>query len=125
MSNTVLVVDDSMIIRNMAQRTLQGAGFKVITANDGQQGLLVWEQNKAQIDLVITDVNMPIMDGFALVDKLRKVDQKTPIVFLTTESAQERKDKAKDMGAQGWMVKPFAPERLVEVTKKAIAAGVK
>lgn len=125
MSNTVLVVDDSMIIRNMAQRTLQGAGFKVITANDGQQGLLVWEQNKLQIDLIITDVNMPILDGFDLVNSVRKLDQKTPIVFLTTESAQERKDKAKGMGAQGWMVKPFAPERLVEVTKKAIAAGVK
>lgn len=125
MSNTVLVVDDSMIIRNMAQRTLQGAGFKVITANDGKQGLLAWEQNKAQIDLIITDVNMPVMDGFVLVDTVRKLDQKTPIVFLTTESAQERKDKAKGMGAQGWMVKPFAPERLVDVTKKAIAAGVK
>lgn len=125
MSNTVLVVDDSMIIRNMAQRTLQGAGFKVITANDGQQGLLAWDQNKAQIDLIITDVNMPVMDGFVLVDTVRKLDQKTPIVFLTTESAQERKDKAKDMGAQGWMIKPFSPERLVEVTKKAIAAGVK
>lgn len=125
MYKTVLVVDDSMIIRNMAKRTLQGSGFNVITANDGKEGLLEWEKNKNTIDLILTDVNMPVMDGFVLVDTVRKFDTKTPILFLTTESSAERKEKGRDAGAQGWMVKPFAPERLVEVVKKAIAAGVK
>lgn len=120
MTKKILTVDDSPSIRKMVSFTLRGAGFEVIEAEDGQDGL-----DKAKliaIDLVLADQNMPRMDGLTLVQSLRALPQyrTTPILMLTTESGDDMKAKGRAAGATGWMVKPFDPERLVAVVKKVL-----
>lgn len=117
---TVLTVDDSPSIRQMVKVTLEPAGHQVIEASDGAQGL-----SKAQAsrpDLVITDLNMPNMNGLELIRALRKLPQLTglPIVFLTTESSDAIKQEAKSAGATGWITKPFKPEQLLAVVNKLV-----
>ena len=117
---TILAVDDSASMRQMVTFTLKGAGFDVIEAADGQQAF-----DKAQttsVDLVLSDVNMPVMDGIELVRNLRTLpDYKfTPILMLTTESAGDKKVQGKQAGATGWLVKPFNPEQLLATIKKVI-----
>lgn len=120
MAKTILAVDDSVSIRQMVAYTLKGAGYNVVEAVDGQDGL-----NKAKsqpFNLVLTDQNMPIMDGLTLIKTLRTLSEyKTiPILMLTTEAGEAMKSQGKAAGATGWMVKPFDPEKLIEVVKKVI-----
>jgi len=120
MAKIVLTVDDSSSIRQMVAFTLKGAGYEVIEASDGQEGL---EKAKMKtVDLVLTDQNMPRMDGLTLIKNLRAMSnyRSTPILMLTTESGDAMKQQGKAAGATGWLVKPFDPAKLLEVTKKVI-----
>ncbi len=120
MGKTILTVDDSASMRQMVKMTLSNAGYTVIEAGDGVQGLAAARSNA--VDMVLTDLNMPGLDGVALVRELRKLPSFTgvPIVLLSTESDAERKQQAKAAGATGWIVKPFRPEQLISVTKKVL-----
>ena len=116
----ILVVDDSNSIRDMVSFTLKSAGYQTVEAADGVQAL-----NKAKIgsfDLVITDVNMPNMDGVTLCKELRTLPafRFTPILMLTTESSTDMKMKGKDAGATGWLVKPFNPDKLLATIKRVV-----
>jgi len=120
MSKTILAVDDSGSLRQMVAFSLKAAGYGVIEAVDGQDAL-----NKAklqQVDMVLTDQNMPVMDGLSLIKALRglKNYKDVPILMLTTESGDDMKAKGRAAGANGWLVKPFDPARLTEVVKKLI-----
>jgi len=120
MAKTILAVDDSTSIRQMVAFTLKGAGYEVIEAADGQEGL---EKAKSKtVNLVLTDQNMPKMDGLTLVKTLRGLPQyKTvPMLMLTTESSDAMKAQGKAAGATGWLVKPFDPNKLLEVVAKVI-----
>ena len=116
----ILVVDDSTTMRQMVAFTLASAGHQVTEASDGNQALGLAKQKK--FDLVITDVNMPGMNGIDLVQGLRGLpDCKfIPILVLTTEAGAELKQKGKSVGATGWIVKPFNPELLLETLKKVL-----
>lgn len=118
--HSILAVDDSASMRQMVAFTLKGAGYNVIEAADGQEA---FEKAKGQqVDLVLTDQNMPRMDGITLVKSLRALPSfsATPMLILTTESSDEMKSKGKAAGATGWLVKPFDPNKLLEVIKKVI-----
>ena len=120
MTKTILAVDDSGSLRQMVVFSLRAAGYQVVEAVDGQDGL---EKARLQVfDLVLTDQNMPRMDGLGLIRALRALAtyQKVPILMLTTESSDEMKGKGRAAGANGWLVKPFDPQRLIEVVKKVI-----
>lgn len=120
MAKTILSVDDSSSIRQMVAFTLKGAGYEVIEAVDGQEAL---EKAKAKtVDMVLTDQNMPRMDGLTLIKNLRGMPsyKSVPILMLTTESGDAMKAQGKAAGATGWLVKPFDPTKLLEVTKKVI-----
>ena len=117
---SILAVDDSASMRKMVAFTLTGAGFHVVEAVDGQDAY-----EKAQthtIDLVLTDQNMPRLDGLGLTKKLREQEKfkGMPILILTTESSDQMKQAGKAAGATGWLVKPFDPGRLIEVIQKVI-----
>jgi two-component system, chemotaxis family, chemotaxis protein CheY len=118
MPKRILTVDDSKTMRDMVGFTLRGAGFEVIEAEDGVRALAVLEGQK--VDLVITDINMPNMDGVTLVKHLRAKPnfKSTPILILTTESGEEKKTEGRAAGATGWIVKPFAPDKLLQVVNK-------
>ena len=120
MGRLILTVDDSSTMRQMITFTLKGAGFDVLEAGDGVEALEVATGKK--LDLIITDVNMPRMDGITLVQRLRALPQFkfTPILVLTTESDASMKQKGKEAGATGWIVKPFNPEKLLDVVNKVI-----
>jgi two-component system, chemotaxis family, chemotaxis protein CheY len=116
----ILTVDDSSTMRNMVSVTLRGAGYEVVEAEDGVDGL---DKAKVQqVNLVLTDHNMPRMDGLTLVKQLRQLPQyaKAPILVLTTEASDEMKAKGRAAGATGWMVKPFDPTRLLEIVRKVL-----
>ena len=120
MAKTVLTVDDSPSIRQMVSFTLKSAGYEVIEAADGMDGL---DKAKAKaVYLVLTDQNMPRMDGISLIKSLRATPQykSTPILMLTTESSDSMKSQGRAAGATGWLVKPFDPQKLIEVVKKVI-----
>jgi two-component system chemotaxis response regulator CheY len=120
MAKSVLSVDDSASIRQMVAFTLKTAGYEVIEAVDGQDGLA--KAKSKTVDLVLTDQNMPKMDGLTLIKTLRGLPQykATPILMLTTESSDAMKAQGKAAGATGWLVKPFDPQKLLEVVKKVI-----
>jgi len=120
MSKKILTVDDSASIRQMVSFTLKQAGYEVMEAVDGQDGL-----NKAKSEtanLIITDLNMPNMDGIELIRALRQEDNYkfTPILMLTTESDDTKKGEGKSAGATGWIVKPFNPEQLLKVIERVL-----
>jgi two-component system, chemotaxis family, chemotaxis protein CheY len=120
MSRTILSVDDSASIRQLVTFTLTKEGFTVIEAVDGLDAM---EKVKTgPVDMVITDLNMPNVNGIQLIAALRSdpAFKFTPIVMLTTESAMEKKDAGRHAGATGWIVKPFRPEQLVAVVKKLL-----
>lgn len=120
MAKIILAVDDSASIRQMVSFTLKTAGYEVIDATDGQDGL---DKASAQaFDLILTDQNMPRMDGLSLIKTLRAMPQyaKTPILMLTTESSDQMKSQGRAAGATGWLVKPFDPQRLIDVVRKVI-----
>ena len=120
MGRLILTVDDSSTMRQMIAFTLKGANFEVVEAGDGVEALEVAKGKK--LSLVITDVNMPRMDGITLVQRLRALPEFkfTPILVLTTESDASMKQKGKEAGATGWIVKPFSPEKLLEVVNKVL-----
>ena len=120
MAKTILAVDDSTSIRQMVTFTLKGAGYDVLEAADGQDGLT--KAKSKSVDLVLTDQNMPKMDGLTLIKSLRGMPQykSTPILMLTTESSDTMKSQGKAAGATGWLVKPFDPQKLLDVVKKVI-----
>lgn len=120
MAKKILAVDDSGSLRQMVVFSLKAAGYQVAEAVDGQDGL---DKAKAgAYDLILTDQNMPRMDGLTLIRSLRSLPsyQSVPILMLTTEASAEMKAKGRAAGANGWLVKPFDPQRLVEVVKKVI-----
>lgn len=116
----ILAVDDSASMRQMVSFTLQGAGYEVVEACDGQDALNKARQH--QVDLVLSDVNMPVMDGITLIKNLRTLPNYkfTPILMLTTESAADKKSEGKAAGATGWIVKPFNPDQLLNTIKKVL-----
>ena len=123
MSKTVLVVDDSPTMRQMVAFTLTNAGFKVVEAEHGKDAVSKVTDGP-KMDLVVTDLNMPEMDGIALIKELRKMPsfKFTPILMLTTESSEEKKRAGKAAGATGWIVKPFNPELMLKVIAKVMPA---
>lgn len=122
MSKTILSVDDSASMRQMIQLTLSGAGYQVVQAQDGADGLA--KAQASAVDLVVTDLNMPVMNGLELIKALRNLPayKGVPILFLTTESDPEMKKEAKAAGATGWITKPFQQDQLVAVVKKVLGA---
>lgn len=117
---TILAVDDSPSMRRMVAFTLAGAGHEVIEAEDG---VMAFDSAKStQVDLVVTDVNMPNMDGISLIRELRTLPsyRLVPILLLTTESSGDKKQEGRDAGATGWIVKPFDPEQLVAIVGKVL-----
>lgn len=121
MSKTILTIDDSRMMREMLLLVLQGAGFNVVQAEDGKQGLDVLAQTNP--DVIITDINMPVMDGYGFIEGARK-DQRhraTPILVLSTESSPEKKQRAREAGATGWIVKPFQADTLLDVVRRVSA----
>lgn len=116
----ILTIDDSKTMRDMLMLTLADAGFDVIQAADGKEGVDLLEREN--VDVVITDINMPRMDGYEVVRQLRARPEHrtTPILVLTTESEAAKKNIAREAGATGWLVKPFDPERLVETVRKVV-----
>ncbi len=122
MAKVILCVDDSASIRQMVKLTLSGAGYQVLQATDGADGLA--KARETPVNLVVTDLNMPIMNGLGLIRELRKLAsyKGVPIIFLTTESDPGLKQEAKAAGATGWITKPFQQEQLVSVVRKVIGS---
>ena len=120
MANTALVVDDSTSMRQMVSFTLKESGFDVIEGANGQEALN--NVSGKSVNLVVTDLNMPVMDGMTLIRELRaKPDFKfTPILMLTTESQDSKKQEGRSAGATGWIVKPFNPEQLLQVVNRVV-----
>ena len=121
MAKTVLVVDDSPTMRQMVAFTLTSAGYQVVEAGNGKEA--VGKVNGgAKPDLVVTDLNMPEMDGITLIKEIRKMPalKFTPILMLTTEAADDKKKAGQAAGATGWIVKPFNPEQMMAVIKKVL-----
>jgi two-component system chemotaxis response regulator CheY len=120
MSKTIMTVDDSASMRQMVRLTLAGAGYEVVEAENGRDALS--KVNAAAPSMVVTDLNMPEMDGLTLIRNLRALSalKGVPIVFLTTESDEGKKREAKEAGATGWLTKPFRQEQLLAVVKKVL-----
>ena len=118
MAKRILTIDDSKTIRDMLMLTLSDAGFDVLQAVDGQDGLDVLGDDR--VDVIITDINMPRMDGYEVIRQLRQnsVHKTTPILVLTTESDADKRNLARQAGATGWMVKPFDPDSLIATVRK-------
>ncbi|MDR3515670.1 MAG: response regulator [Azospirillaceae bacterium] len=122
MSKTVLTVDDSASMRQMVKFTLASAGYLVIEAGNGVEGLS--RAREKAVDVVVTDLNMPVMNGLDMIRELRKLPayKGVPIIFLTTESDAAIKQQARAAGATGWITKPFQQEQIVAVVKKVLGA---
>jgi len=120
MSKQVMIVDDSESIRELIIFTLETEGYSVVSGNDGVEAMKLLDGR--HLDLIITDLHMPNMDGIELIKEVRKTDayKTTPILFLTTESQTEKKLQAKEAGATGWIIKPFVPDKLKAAIKKVI-----
>ena len=120
MKKTILVVDDSESIREAVSFTLENAGYNVLTGTNGQDAIKYLDGK--EINAVITDLNMPEIDGIGLIQEIRKKSayQYTPIIILTTESQAAKKEEAKEAGATGWIVKPFVQDKLLAVIKKVM-----
>jgi two-component system chemotaxis response regulator CheY len=118
MTKKFLVVDDSASMRQLVSSTIKNAGYEVLIAENGMDALS--KLNVGKFDMVITDLNMPDMDGIELIKKLRTLQDYrfVPIIMLTTESQEAKKQEGKQAGASGWIVKPFASEKLLNVVKK-------
>ncbi len=119
MSKTIMTVDDSASVRQMVSFTLKNAGYGVIEAADGKDAL---GKLKGKVDMIVTDLNMPNMDGIELIRNVRAIPSYKfiPIVMLTTESQAARKQEGKLAGATGWIVKPFKPDQLLAIVQKVL-----
>jgi len=120
MSKCIMTVDDSASVRQMVSFTLRQAGYEVVEAVDGKDALSKLDGNP--VHMVITDLNMPNLDGIGLIREVRKdpVNRFVPIVMLTTESQDSKKQEGKAAGATGWIVKPFKPDQLIAVVRKVL-----
>lgn len=120
MAKTILMVDDSASLRQVVSIALKGAGYDVIEANDGNDGIAKLDGNK--INLIISDVNMPGMDGLTMVTEIKKMPNYkfTPIIMLTTEAGADYKARGKDAGVKAWVVKPFKPDQMLDAVSKLI-----
>lgn len=120
MGRTILIVDDSASMRQLVTFALKDAGYDVIAAVDGKDAL--GKVNGTKVDMVVTDLNMPNMDGIELIKQLRasSTNRFTPVVMLTTESQDAKKQEGRTAGASGWIVKPFTPGKLIDVIKKFV-----
>ena len=125
--NSILLSDDSRSIRQILTTTLRSSGYEVIDVENGQDAARVARDR--DFDLILTDLNMPLLDGIGLTRELRTMPRhsQTPIIIVTTESQLAKKEKAKEAGANGWIVKPIQPPRLVQVVEQILAktAGVR
>jgi two-component system chemotaxis response regulator CheY len=117
----ILIVDDASLIRSVAQKAAEEAGHSVITATNGEEGLQI-TQERDDIDLIFSDVNMPIMGGLDMVEKIKQMDKYkfTPIVMLTTESNPDLKARGKALGVKAWMLKPFNKAKFLMAIQKLI-----
>ena len=120
MAKTILVVDDSVTMRQMIGYTLRQGGFEVVEAEHGQDALD--KLADTTVDLILTDLNMPVMDGITLIQNVRKQPnmKSKPILMVTTEGLASKKELAKTAGATGWIVKPFDPEKLLQTITKVL-----
>lgn len=120
MAKTFLIVDDSASMRQLISFTVNDAGYEAVTAENGKDALAKLAGGK--IDLVITDLNMPEMDGISLIRELRSMTayKFVPVIMLTTEAQEARRQEGRAAGASGWIVKPFSPEKLLEVVRKFV-----
>jgi two-component system chemotaxis response regulator CheY len=123
MAKQILVVDDSVTMRQMVGFTLTSAGFEVVEARDGQEAVAKLNGG-ARPNLVITDLNMPNMDGLSLIRAVRAMPafKFTPLLMLTTESEESKKKEGQAAGATGWIVKPFNPEQMMKIVQKVLPA---
>jgi two-component system chemotaxis response regulator CheY len=121
MAKKILVVDDSAAIRQSIGFVLGQQGYEIVEAKDGAEGLKALEST-GKVDLVITDVNMPVLDGISMIKKLREsgANRFTPVLVLTTESQGNKMTEGKEAGATGWIVKPFSAEKFLETVNKVI-----
>ncbi|PLX84132.1 MAG: two-component system response regulator [Desulfuromonas sp.] len=120
MAKKILIVDDSSTVRQVLRLTLENAGFQTIEAADGTVALA--KLGSERFDMMITDLNMPNLDGIDLIKAIRQSPENrfVPIIMLTTESAEDKKQQGKAAGASGWIVKPFKPEQLLKAVKMVL-----
>lgn len=118
----ILIVDDSSTLRASVEYILTRDGHEVLQAEDGQKGLSLlqsFEGKEQEIGMIITDINMPNMDGISMIKEIKKTSFKfTPILVMTTEAEESKKKEGKDAGASGWLIKPFTPEQLTSVVSR-------
>lgn len=120
MSKTILIIDDSSMVRLVVKKAANKGGYEVLEASNGQEGLDILLKN--HIDLILSDINMPVMDGLEMVKRIKENDslKYIPIVMLTTERSNELKQKGKDLGVKAWMVKPFNESTFLKAMMKLI-----
>ncbi|MBK8807080.1 MAG: response regulator [Bacteroidales bacterium] len=120
MAKKILIVDDSESIREVVKFTLENEGFEVLVGNDGKDALRFFDGR--DLDMLITDLHMPEMNGIELIKEVRLKEEykRIPILFLTTESQTQKKMEAKEAGATGWIVKPFVPVKLIDAVNKVM-----
>lgn len=121
MAKTILIVDDSSSLRMVVKLALNRAGYEVLEAGDGKEGLAQLEK-AGKVNLIVSDVNMPVMDGIAFVTEVKKHPRHkfTPVVMLTTEGQDAKKEQGRAAGAKAWIVKPFNPPQLLDAVSKLI-----
>lgn len=121
MAKTILIVDDSASLRQVVRIALEGAGYDILEAGDGVQGLAQL-QSATRVHLIISDVNMPNMDGITFLKSIKQLPNYkfTPVIMLTTESGDEMKQEGRDAGAKAWVVKPFQPQQLLAAVAKLV-----
>lgn len=122
MAKKILIVDDSESIRVVVGIALRSEGYEVVVGNDGQHALELLMENQ-DVNLIVSDLNMPRLDGISFLKEVRKLDKfkYLPFLILTTESQESKKMEAKQSGATGWIIKPFVKEKLIAVVKKVIS----
>jgi two-component system, chemotaxis family, chemotaxis protein CheY len=116
---TILAVDDSETMRQMVKMTLQAGNYQVVLAEDGEEGLTKF-LNTTGVDLIITDINMPKMDGLGLIKAIRSHNATIPILALTTESEDKMRKQGAEAGANGWLVKPFKPAQFIDIIRQIL-----
>jgi len=122
MQNKILIVDDSESIREFLKYTLESNGFKVFVGVDGKDALKYFDDDDFQVNIVLTDLHMPVMDGLELIREIRKLKKykHLPILFLTTESGIKQKMEAKKAGATGWIIKPVTASKIISILNKCL-----
>lgn len=120
MAKTILIVDDSPSLRQTVAIALRTAGYEVIEAGDGKEGIALLDGRK--VNLIISDVNMPNMDGLSMVREIKTMPNYkfTPIIMLTTEAGDDKKQQGKEAGVRAWVVKPFKPEQMLDAVSKLV-----